>query len=80
MTRITSESKTQIKAETKNLESQIYSEMETLERRVLESEMAVMSAISESERRIETILRDVVLALGEKGEIKEDSTLLRASA
>ena len=80
MTRITSESKTQIKAETKNLESQLYSEMETLERRVLESEMAVMSAISESERRIETILRDVVLALGEKGEIKKESTLLRASA
>ena len=80
MTRITSESKTQIKAETKNLESQLYSEMETLERRVMESETAVMSAISESERRIETILRDVVLALGEKGEIKKDSTLLRASA
>lgn len=80
MTRITSESKTQIKAETKNLESQLYSEMETLERRVLESEMTVMSAISESERRIETILRDVVLALGEKGEIKKESTLLRASA
>lgn len=80
MTRITSESKTQIKAETKNLEGQLYSEMETLERRVLESEMAVMSAISESERRIETILRDVVLALGEKGEIKKESALLRASA
>jgi len=80
MTRITTESKTQIKAETKALEGQIYSEMEILERRVLESEVAVMSAISESERRIETILRDVVLALGEKGEIAEDSTLLRASA
>ena len=80
MTRITSESKNQLKAETKNLESQLYSEMETLERRVLESEMAVMSAISESERRIETILRDVVLALGDKGEIKKESTLLRATA
>lgn len=54
--------------------------MKTLERRVLESEMAVMSAISESEHRIETILRDGVLALGEKGEIKKENTLLRASA
>lgn len=79
MTRITTESKTQIKAETKALEGQIYNEMEALERRVLESEVAVTSAISESERRIETILRDVVLALGAKGEIAKDSTLLRAS-
>ena len=79
MTRITTESKTQIKAETKALEGQIYAEMGALERRVLESEVAVTSAISESERRIEMILRDVVLALGEKGEIAKDSTLLRAS-
>ena len=79
MTRITTESKTQIKAETKALEGQIYAEMGALERRVLESEVAVTSAISESERRIEMILRDVVLALDEKGEIAKDSTLLRAS-
>ena len=79
MTRIATESKTQIKAETKALEGQIYTEIGALERRVLESEVAVTSAISESERHIAIILRDVVLALGEKGEIAKDSTLLRAS-
>ena len=79
MTRITAESRAQIKAETKALEGQIYSEVGSLERRVLESEAAVMSEIKASERRIETILRDVVLALGDKGKIVEDSTLLRAS-
>jgi len=80
MTRITAESRTQIEAETKALEVQIYSEIGSLERRVLESEATVMSEIMASEQRIETILRDVVLALSDKDKIAKDSALLRASA
>ena len=78
MVRITSDSQAQIKSETKALEGQIYSEIASLEQRLLESETAVMTEIKNSERRIEAILRDVVLALGKEGKIAEDSTLLRA--
>ena len=80
MIRTTAETQAQIKAETKALEGQIYSEIGSLERRMLESEATVMSEIKASEQRIETILRDVVLALGDKDKIAEDSSLLRASA